>query len=58
LREKLRFERDSYKAMADRLEKSLATEQKDLKAVSSQLKEVEKENGKLKKRLNKLENAA
>ncbi|CAE7868897.1 unnamed protein product, partial [Symbiodinium sp. KB8] len=56
LREKLRVERDKYKTLSEQLEKSLAREQKELKSVSSQLKEVEKENGKLRKRLNKLEN--
>ncbi|CAE7864882.1 unnamed protein product [Symbiodinium sp. KB8] len=56
LREKLRVERDKYKTLSEQLDKSLAREQKELKSVSSQLKEVETENGKLRKRLNKLEN--
>ncbi|OLP81255.1 hypothetical protein AK812_SmicGene38226 [Symbiodinium microadriaticum] len=55
LREKLRGERDKYKDKSDRLEKALETEQRDRKIASSKLQDVEKENGKLKKRLSRLE---
>ncbi|CAE7803198.1 unnamed protein product [Symbiodinium necroappetens] len=55
LREKLRGERDAYKTKSERLEKTLETEQRDLKIASSKLKDVEKENGRLKKRLSRLE---
>ena len=55
MREKLRGERDAYKTKSERLEKTLDTQQRDLKIASSKLKDVEKENGRLKKRLSRLE---